>query len=371
MAKVTKRSGSPKWQAEVWVWAGNRRKRIWKSTGIVDDGTAKSRQTAETVAREIERSFAVAGETALRPRKTLIQALEALTEAAELAQRTKHTLDNIMYRGVRLSEFFGNDKPLADITQDDLVKYATWSRKQRSAYTVHRELVVLWAAFEAVGEKRPVFPDLGDYRDHKPQRVLQVDEQRAFLLAVPPERRLNVMAYLRCGLRLSEPWKVVEMDWANRVMSVQATKRAKDRKAPRRVPVPDDCFELMYERRMQRDEPIPADGVEKITEENPVFPPWHRQPTDFVIRRASRRALNGEAISVNDLRGTWITMMALAGEQPISLAKMAGNSVKMLEDVYAQVEKMNNSLHRASSKLPRLTAPRPRVVHKNTNEGQS
>lgn len=369
MAKVTKRAGSPKWQAEVWCWVGGRRKRVWKSTGIVDDGTAKSRQTAETVAREIERSIAVAGEAAFKPRKTIEQALEALTEEKELAGRTQHTLDNIMYRGQRLTDFFGHAKVMADITQQDLVQYARWSREKRSAYTVHRELVVLWSAYGAIGEPRPRFPDLGDYRVHKRQRVLQLDEQKAFLLAVPPARRLNVMAYLRCGLRLSEPWKVVEMDWDRQVMSVQGTKRQKDKREPRLVPVPDDCFELMLEYRMKGGAPAPS-GVEKIGPDNPVFPPWeHRRVAGFVIARAGRRAFGEDVvISANDLRGTWITMMVLAGEGPISLSKMAGNSVKMLEDVYAQVEKMGDSISHASRKLPRLTAAKRHVNEKATNE---
>jgi site-specific recombinase XerD len=89
-----------------------------------------------------------------------------------------------------------------------------------------------------------------------------------------------------------------------------------------------------------------------------VIPHWEKRCADFVLRRTSLRAI-GEAVSVNDLRGTYATHMARAGVPILTLAKIMGNSVAMLEQVYAQVGKRGDHLQQAASKLPRLTQPKP------------
>lgn len=343
MADLFMRRGSDKWQAYCWFWLGGARQRVPKSTGIRNDGTSKSRQTAQIIADQIERDLATGKDVRQGPRKTLKQALTALTEAAELANRSKHTLDDIFYRGQTLVSYFQEDKVLSDIDADQIREYAIWSRGQgRSPWTVHRELVKLWSAFNISGIPKPKFPDLGDYRKHKPQHVLELDQQRAFLLAVPGDRRLNVCAYLLAGLRLSEPWKIIEVDWKARYMSVQGTKTKKNRRAPREVPIGDELFEMMWPRR----------------NEWPVFPEWHLHTVDFVIRRSGKRAGLYDDLSVNDLRGTYATHMARAGVPQLTLAGILGNSVKMLDEVYAQVNKRGDHLHEAAAKLPRLTKPR-------------
>jgi integrase len=203
---------------------------------------------------------------------------------------------------------------------------------------VQREFQTLLQAFAIAGVKPPEFPELGAI-EHKPQRVLELDEQRSLLLATPPERRLNIMAYLQLGLRLSEPAKITEVDWSARYVHVAGTKT---RGSVRDVPIPDELYEHMLPRRGCAD----------------VIPHWEKRCADFVLRRTSLRAI-GEAVSVNDLRGTYATHMARAGVPILTLAKIMGNSVAMLEQVYAQVGKRGDHLQQAASKLPRLTQPKP------------
>jgi integrase len=356
MADLFMRRGSDKWQAYCWFWSGGHRHRVPKSTGIRNDGSAKSRQTAQIIADQIERDFALGKNVSEGPRKTLKQALTALTQAAELAGRTQHTLDNIFYRGQTLVSYFDESKQLGDIDADALREYAVWSRGQgRGAWTVHRELVTLWSAFDISGIAKPDFPDLGDYRAHKPQRVLELDEQRAFLLTVPGYRRLNVCAYLLAGLRLSEPWKLVDVDWEARYMSVQGTKTVKNRRAPREVPIPEELFEMMWPRR----------------KELPVFPKWHLHSIDVVIRRSGKRAGISDSLSANDLRGTYATHMARAGVPQLTLAGIMGNSVKMLDEVYAQVNKRGDHLHEAAAKLPRLTQAKKQDGQRVSSDSES
>lgn len=353
MAKVIKRPGSEKWQCEYWVYAGGKRSRRYKSTGITDDGSRQSRQTAETVATKIERDAAHGGD-APRKTKTLGQALLTLIQASELAERSKHTLENIFYRGKSLRTHFGANQQLGDIDMEKLREFCTWSRSQptymgtaRSAYTVQRELTTLFQAFKVVGLEAswPGWPDLGAAaREHKPQRVLELDEQRRLLMAIAPKRRTTVMAFLQMGLRSSEPWKIVHIDWDTHIAYVQGTKRKKDRKGPRLVYIPDELFELL----------------EKRKGETPIFPKWHQHSLDHAIKRAGRRTGIHDSLSVNDLRGTYATHMARGGANPIVLAGYMGNSVPMLESTYAQVNIAGDHMRvDAARGVPRLTAAKP------------
>lgn len=339
MSKVFTRGRSGKWQCEVYVWDEQRgcRRRILKSTGITVDGTAASRRTAEEVARKIERDLATRGADAARPVRTIEQALVAIIAASELAGRTEDTRENITSRGVRIAEHFGPDKSLREIDAAALVAYAQQARKTRTAATVLFELEVIGRCFRAFELPVPRMPNLGRVAS-KPQRVLELDELRALMLAVAPHRKLNILAYAQLGLRLSEPWKITEVDWSGRYVHVAGTKTSG---SDRDVPIPDELYEAMLARR----------------DEWPVFPAWDMSAVDAFLRRASRRAL-GEAISVNDLRGTYATHMARAGVPILTLAKIMGNSVKMLESTYAQVGRRGDHLRDAADKLPRLAPSR-------------
>lgn len=331
-----KRPGSDKWQAYCYLWDGTKRRRVLKSTGIVDDGTVKSKQTAEAIAREIERSLTSAGHAASRPGKTLKQALLSVIKSQELAQRTDHALRQTRFRGARLVEFFDINAQMRDIDTDKLRDFAVWSRKKRRASTVKAELMVLGQAFKAVGVTPPQFPELGD-TSAKPQRFLEPDEQKALLLAIPPPRRLHILAYLQLGLRQSELWKITDVDWKQRFVHVEGTKT---KGSVREVPIPADLYEEMLPLRKGWD----------------GFPYWARNNQDRTLKRAGKRAGICDDLSINDLRGTYATMMARAGVPILTVAKMMGNSVKMLEKIYAQVGKRGEHMHEAAAKLPRLTA---------------
>jgi integrase len=333
--ELFKRKRSDTWQCWCHYFDGTRRRRVARSTGITDDGTVKSRQTAEAVARDIERSLAVGGNAAARPSKTLRQALKALAESAVLAGRTRSTMDHIRYRGATLVTFFDINKPLADIDAGACKAFAVESRKTKTAWTVHRELNCLGQAFKAVGMKPPEFPELGEIT-HKPQRVLEVDEQRSLLFATPGKLKLYIVAYLQLGLRASEPWKITEVDWTNRYVFVNGTKT---KGSKRWVPIPDELFAELL--------PLRASGW-------CGFEKKHQPNIDMTIKRAAKRAGIGADLSVNDLRGTYATHMARAGVPALTLAKIMGNSVKMLERVYANLGVRADHMHEAASKLPKL-----------------
>ena len=337
MAELFKRPNSDKWQAYCWVVEGTERKRVARSTGVVDNGTREARGTAQINADAIERGLATTPKAGRRPSKTLRQALTKLTESAELAGCTVHTTEQILHRGSCLADFFTDNKRMDDIDAEQLHAYAVWSRSTRGVVSVSRELDIFGRACRVVGLEPPERPDLGPLV-YKPQRVLELDEQRALLLAIPPARKLNVLAYLQLGLRLSEPWKITEVDWSAQFVHVAGTKTPG---SVRDVPIPDELFEQMW----------------PLRHEWPVFKPWTLQHVGRRLRIAGERAI-GVAISVNDLRGTYATHLARAGVPILTLAKIMGNSVKQLESTYAQVGKRGDHLTEAARKLPRLTQPR-------------
>lgn len=344
--ELFKRKESDTWQAYCHYFDGTKRRRVPKSTGIRDDGTAKSRQSAEAVAREIERSLAIRSGNPAKPSTTIRKALKKLSEKAELAGLTVDAIRSIRDRGLRLDDGLGIDTRLDELTEQQLFDYAIDARKTRSAYTVQKEFEMLARAFKVMGETPPPFPDLGD-TSHKAQRPLELDEQRSLLLAMPAKRKLLLQAYLQLGVRASEPWKIDEYDWTNRYVFVAGTKT---KNSKRWVPIPDELYDLMHAR---KDEPR-------------MFPHVAKSNFDALLKHTAKRAGLGEDISCNDLRGTYATHMARAGVPILTLAKIMGNSVKMLEQVYAQVAARGDHLHEAASKLPRLTAA---VSKKVSREG--
>lgn len=348
-----KTSGGRYWYAYAKFWDGTQRRRVQKATGVRDDGTAQSRQNAEIIGYQIERSLAAGGEAAARPSQTLKQALRKLTEAQELAGKSDATLEIIADKGANLVGHFGNECVMHAITKQMLTEYAVEARKRRSVASLYRELLVFKQACTAIGINPPELPEIGE-ADAPPQRTLDVTEQRQLLAAVPIKRKVHILAYLQLGLRQAELWKIDEVDWSGRYLHVNGTKT---KKAKRWVPIPDELFEAML--------PMKAtwSGFEK----------WLKIDRDLRIAafragliccgRNRRGGLivgphhsdDRHDLSCNDLRGTYAHHMAISGTPQLLLAKMMGTSVKMLDEVYARLDKRGDHQHAAVARgVPRL-----------------
>lgn len=357
-----KTSGGQYWYCYAKFWDGQQRRRVQRATGIRDDGSAQSRQTAEVIGYQIERSLAVGGEASARPTQTLRQALRALTEAQELAGRSEANLEIIAEKGVNLEAFFGADCVLKDVSKERLRDYAVQARRARSVGTVYRELLIFRQACAAVGVTPPEAPDIGEPTP-PPQRTLDVSEMRQLLAAVQHKRKVHVLAYLQLGLRKEELWKITKVDWDGRYVWVEGTKT---KKAKRWVPIPEELYEAM----------LPLKAAEWVG-----FERWTMIDRD--LRIAAHRAgivcclrdrKSGAVIespdhdparhdlSTNDLRGTHAHHMALAGVPQLLLAKNMGTSVKQLDDVYARLEKRGAHQHEFAAKgVPRLKPKTIRV----------
>lgn len=347
------------WYAWCKFWDGTRRRGKLKATGIRDDGTAQSRQTAEVIGWQQERSLAIGGEASARKSETLKQALVALTKAKALAGRSDATLEIIADKGANLAEHFGEATILHTITKEQLREYAVQARSLRSVASLYRELLTFRQACDAISCTCPELPDIGDV-ESPPQRTLDVTEMRMLIAAVPIKRKLHVLAYMQLGLRKEELYKIPEVDWSERYAYVAGTKT---KKAKRWVPIPDELFEAMLPLRaswegfarwtmVDRDLRLAAfrSGLVCCNRDRRGRVEWSESHDD-----------ERHDLSTNDLRGTYAHHMAIAGVPQMQLAKNMGTSVKMLDEVYARLDKRGDHQHAAVARgVPRLRPAKAR-----------
>jgi integrase len=320
--------GDRVWYVEAHYWQDGQRKRARRSTGVRDDGTTKSRRSAEIIGRDIEQSLALGQGRVARP-TTLTQALDALSTQQEMAGRAQDTLDIIVEKGVQLYAYFGPDTPIEKCT--DVAGYAKAALAVRAPATVARELRTLVQAFKAVGLTPPSLPELADSVAR--ERFLTREEQLKLLAATPAVRRDYIVMYLHLGLRKSELYRIElsDCDFDRNEVRVRGSKTDT---SDRLMPMSPEVYEVLWRRR----------------EEVPMFALWHEGNADRELRRWAKRAELGP-LSFNDLRRTFATTLAAAGVPVLHLMHLMGHkSTRMLERVYARVAS-GEHMHEAITKL--------------------
>lgn len=312
-------------------------KRLQRALHIRDDGSPASERAAVAAYwQEQARATSGALDQPARPVVTLGQALRALTAQQALAELSDYSHRTTYRASTHLLEHFKADFDLTAISATSYVDYATKARALREAITVRQELGVIGQAMRAVGMNPPRLPKMGD-ADPKPQQPLTPDELRRAFLAVKPRHKLTVLTMVSLGLRTSEYNKITDVDWRRRMVVVAGTKT---KRSHREVPIPDELFELM--------ESMRARGEWK------GFGRWNVSTIDRAVRRACVRAGIGPR-SVNDLRGTYATALALAGVSAAERAALQGNSELMQVRTYSQPHLRPDDLRPAVDKLPRIS----------------
>jgi integrase len=329
------------WRAKYIDNQGRRRtKRL--ATGIVDDGTPASKLTATTIGHRLQVPLAAGGERAARSTRTLKQACAELVRLQKIASRHDASITIIVQKSARLFDHFGPGKLMADIEAEDVTAYAQQALAARAVATVSRELLVLRQAFQAVRLPPPPNPELPDLPEGR-DRMLEIHEQQALMLEVPERWALHVLVLLQLGVRRSELLKLGEIDWEHRRIRVHGTKT---KRGVRWVPIPMQLFRELEARRAT------WAGLEY----------WDH--ADRMLKAAAKRA-GMQPISCNDLRRTYATFMARAGVQALQLAKYMGTSVKMLERVYARLERPgDHDLAAVDAGVPNI--PGARTVLENS-----
>lgn len=328
------------WYCYVRTAAGERKQR---ALHIRNDGSRESERAAIAAYwQEQARATAGALDKPERARVTLGEALRALAAEQALAGVTDDRHRTVYRVSKHLLEHFKADFDLLSITcTAGYVEYATKARERREAITVRQELSILTMAMRAVGINPPKLPKLGGLKA-KAQQPLTPDELRRFFLAVKPKYKLMVLTMVSLGLRTSEYRKIAEVDWATQMVLVAGTKT---KRSHRSVPVPDELWELM--------EAMRARG------EWHGFPRVSDRMIDNVVRNGCVRAGIGPR-SVNDLRGTYSTALALAGVSAAERAALQGNSELMQVATYSQPHLRPEELRGSVAKLPRITKAQPK-----------
>ena len=316
----------------------NERKRHQRALHIRDDGTqAAYRAAVAAYWAEQARATSGAYSRPARQRKPLIEALDALREAQELAGLSDHYLETTLYRGRWLMKHFGKQYDMHELTAESMVTYAIEARKVRAAATVRLELHVLRQAAKAVGCAPPSRPKIGG--KSKRQQPLTREQLQAFYLAVPKKHKLLAMALITLGCRRSEVAKIGDINWDEQTMWMLGTKTEGSR---RQLPIPDELFAMMCELRERG--------------EWRGFPQCSRSTVDRVVRFSCERAF-GEQRSVNDIRGTWSTLAGMDGVPAEVRAAFQGNSPEMQHSTYSQPATLPDELRKAVMRgVPRISS---------------
>lgn len=306
------------------------RKRWRESTGVTDDGTARTKRIAEQIAAELGQRYATRASSRARP-LTLRAAIAIHTAAHERAGSSRTTVQIVIDKGTRLMEFFGPTYDVSALTNRSLIDYADHRRlhpgrvsgRYITAGTIHRELRTLREALkDAIAENRwegtvPDMPDLGDI--YKPREtVIDQPQSQRVLLALAPQWRDHFVMYRQLGLDRGELYRIApgDINWARSEVRIRGTKtEARDRV----LPMPPEVAAILRERYRQK----------------PMFPNWHNALRD--LRIACEKAYVPRC-NFKDLRRSFATDLAKAGVSPLFLKDLMGHTTtRMLEQVYARV----------------------------------
>lgn len=336
MAELYKRNGV--WWFTAYYHEGSARKRVQRTTGIRVDGTTTGKRTAQRVAAEREAAL-VAGEGRRAREETLGQAVTKLVRGKLTAGRAHATVAITIEKLKPVLAYFTSDHRVALMTQADLDRYAEHALRTKMPGTVHRECRELVMALEGVGLHRLQIPEMG--KIYKPrERVLNVDESRALLTAIRPERREHVLAYRHLGLRQSELGRIEapDVDLLAPDVRVKGTKTAA---ADRRIPLTSEMRLVMARRCAER--PV-----------GPLFEPWGPSNALRELKAAAARA-GLPPLSFNDLRRSFCTELILKNVPTLYVAHLMGHTTtRMVEDTYARV-KSGKHMHDAIGMLAPLT----------------
>lgn len=315
-----------KYSAEIYYFDANSGKRVrrLRATGIVADGSAQAKRTAEASGRQLEANAAGLSGSA---RSREVRRKGATTFRAAVAARiAKKRLEGCSDEAIKLAfqkiehalRFFGAETDPWLITEERLGEFATYARSKRAVATVERELMEVRAALKAAGVKPlPDMPRLGRV---KPRELWLNPEKSARVFALlPASCRDHAIVYRLLGLCASELYKLGDIDWALSTVRVHGTKReTRDRTLV--MPAQASAILKRYNGRMPR---IDTTAMNKA------------------LTRAARRAgVVGpkEWVSTNVLRASFCSELVLAGVPAIMIARMMGHSTtKTVERWYARL----------------------------------
>lgn len=351
-----------KWWGTGYYWdpKAGARKRWRKSTGVVDDGTARTKRVAEQVAHEIAQSYAVGGVRKARS-LTIEGAIKLHVAAHERRQSAPDTLEIVTYKAARLMDFFGPDFDCNALSDASFIEYSDHRKPMRGRVkgqtvtpgTIHRELRTMREALKDAKRagkydgEIPAMPDLGVIYTARETWIDKPESQRV-LLALPVQWRDHFVMYRQLGLDESELYKLwpSDINWQRNELRVRGTKTEK---RDRILPLTRETRAILEDRAARE----------------PMFTFWHNALRD--LARACEKA-GVKRVNLKDLRRSFATELAIAGVPALHLKDLMGHaSLRMLEQVYARVGR-GQHMHDAMAHVSELR-PAPAQLPK-AEEGE-
>lgn len=286
----------------------------WK-TKLTRRESLRTRDKTVALERLRERELR-ATDRAAHSKETLSDAIGFMLAVVE-QENAVHTWRFYRSKAGHLMRVLG-DVAIASIDRTRCMQYVA-VRKQEgaAANTVIKELTTLRRVLgEArnretwTGDLRQVIPTLKT--DYVPRsRFLTRHEFVQLMQRLPPKRQLWAAVACYAGLRRSEVEGLQWSDFHGATIHVRATKTK-----PRDVPVAQGLV------------PFLAGG------NGPVVEPWGNVVRDLAVACQAARVAPA---TPNDLRRTFGSWLAQSGSPAYVIAKLMGNSVRMVERVYGHL----------------------------------
>jgi integrase len=291
---------------------------------------------------------------------SVADALSRYLEMAKAEGRSEHSINDTKYRIAIINETLG-DRPVADLTSDDLEKFrntlaATPRRKRTSRgqsqrfqamptdddgkrsrrSSANRTFALLKAALNKAYDDDKATSDkawskVGTFKKTSAARVryLTKEEAQRLVNACDPDLRLLVRGGLATGARYSELGHVVvsDFDVKNGTLAIRRSKSGKSR----HVVLNDEGVGLFRSLTIGKRSDAPA----FVKLDGTVWGQNHQTPR---MSAAVERAKLERGISFHTLRHTWASLAVMSGMPLMVVAKNLGHrDTRMIEEHYGHL----------------------------------
>jgi len=313
------------------------------------------RQSAKTGNKRIAEQIEAARKTQLAKREvgldvekkdvpTLKDAVKQFLEWSVTEHASKQsTANRYKVASKPLLQFFGN-KPLDEISPDDVEKYKVWRSKQKKKAparmlmknknatsnkrlkpsTVNKELATLKIIFNHfikadVLLKNPVSKVKFLKEDNNNYVVLSPEEEQLYLLAVSQPLQDVATLMLECGCRPGELTNLKKED-INFEQSFLMIQNGKTKAARRRIPLTDKAVRVLNSRINNAEgEFLFSGGRGGNSKTKPIVKLNN-------AHYGARKRAGLKKFRIYDLRHTFASRMAMAGVDLVTLAALLGHS---------------------------------------------
>lgn len=324
------------WVEQSFVTRAGKSRRVQQSTHV-REGSPEQEQEAQRQAQRIMAKYAHETEKSVET-ATVADAFQANVDAKTLKECAPASFEIVAEKRVPVEKFFGALTLLAAITDDRLKAYALDAKRAGKARaTIKRELKELAYGMRKLGYK-PILPELG--KSAVGERTLDIAETRALFANVPANRIDHVKMYRLAGLRFAELYNIAPKDvnLARNTLRIREGE-SESVESSRTIPMHPEVAQILARR---------IAGWKRGTR---LFEPWLTGNALRDLKLYCSKA-DIDPCCFNDLRRSFATELAMAGESNMKVAALLGHtSTRMVDAVYARIGGRSAELTSSIAKL--------------------